>query len=91
MLTLADLCERDVVSVGNGENLGRVDDLRVDETAARVTALVIYGRLRWFGLLGREEDLLVPWEDIVTIGSDVVLVRTVPPPRPAGQKKRLKL
>ena len=78
MLTLADLCERDVVSVGNGENLGRVDDLCVDETAARVTALVIYGRLRWFGLLGREEDRVFPWEAVRRFGADTILVETPP-------------
>ena len=90
MFTLGDLCERDVVSVKNGENLGRVDDLCVEETTARVLSLVIYGRLRLFGLLGREEDLMIPWEDILTIGSDVVLVRTEPPPRGQKQKKHLK-
>ena len=90
MFTLYELCERDVVSVKNGANLGRVDDLRVDETTARVHSLVIYGRLKWFGLLGREEDLLIPWEEIVTIGSDVVLVNTELPPRERKLKKFLK-
>ena len=87
---LYELCERDVVSVKNGANLGRVDDLRVDETTARVQSLVIYGRLKWFGLLGREEDLSIPWEEIVTIGSDVVLVNTDLPPRERKLKKFLK-
>ncbi len=90
MFTLYELCERDVVSVKNGANLGRVDDLRVDETTARVQSLVIYGRLKWFGLLGREEDLSIPWEEIVTIGSDVVLVNTDLPPRERKLKKFLK-
>ena len=90
MFTLYELCERDVVSVKNGANLGRVDDLRVDETTARVQSLVIYGRLKWFGLLGREDDLSIPWEEIVTIGSDVVLVNTDLPPRERKLKKFLK-
>ena len=34
----------------------------------------VYGRLRLFGLLGREEDFVIPWQDIVLIGDDAVLV-----------------
>ena len=74
MFTLYELCERDVVSVKNGANLGRVDDLRVDETTARVQSLVIYGRLKWFGLLGRCDDICIKWEDIQVIGEDTILV-----------------
>ena len=39
-----------------------------------LTAVVVYGRLRLFGLLGREEDFVIPWQDIVLIGDDAVLV-----------------
>ena len=88
MITLYELCQRDVVNVKTGANLGKVDDLQIDETTARVKALVIYGRLKLFGLLGREEDLLVDWDEIVTIGSDVVLVSTE---LPEGERKTKKL
>lgn len=90
MITLYELCQRDVVSVKNGTNFGRVDDLQIDEKTAQISALVIYGRLRLFGLLGREEDLLIPWEEIVTIGSDVVLVRSELPAPERRIKKLLK-
>lgn len=90
MFTLYELCERDVVSVKDGANLGRVDDLQVDETTAQVQSLIIYGRLRLFGLLGREEDRVIPWQEIVTIGSDVVLVSTQLPQKEKRPKKLLK-
>ena len=70
-------------------NLGRVDDLQIEETHAHVQALIIYGRLRWFGLLGREESLIIPWQDIVTIGDDVILVQSDLPPREGKTKKLL--
>ena len=91
MVTLYELCERDVVNVNSGTNLGKVDDLQIDEETARVQALVIYGRLKLFGLLGREEDLLIPWQEIVTIGSDVVLVNTEPSQREQSERKIKKL
>ena len=39
--------------------------------------------LRFFGLLGRDATLTIPWEEIDKIGVDAVLVRTeLPPPEP---------
>ena len=37
---------------------------------------MLYGRLKLFGLLGREEDVAIPWKEIEKIGEDVLLVRT---------------
>ena len=34
------------------------------------------GRPHLFGLLGRDETLTIPWEEIDKIGLDAVLVRT---------------
>lgn len=73
-MNLYDLCERDVVSLSNGDNLGSVDDICFDEKTANITHIVLYGKTKLFGLLGREEDILIPWTDIAKIGSDVVLV-----------------
>ena len=42
---------------------------------AAVRALVIRGRPRLFGLLGREADIQVNWADILVIGEDAILIR----------------
>ena len=42
--------------------------------SAQVCSLILRGRPRWFGLLGRGEDLVIPWQQIETIGEDVILV-----------------
>lgn len=51
--TLEELRCKDVINIVNGENLGRVDDLQMDANSATVTALILYGRPRFFGILGR--------------------------------------
>ena len=84
---IGDLRYKDVVCVCDGACLGRVDDVEVDVNTARLTAIVIYGRYRLFGLLGREEDIVVCWEEIKLIGEDTILVNYCPPqpqPRQGG-------
>lgn len=90
MVTMYELCERDVIDVTTGANLGRVDDLIIDDETATVQELVVYGRLRWFGLLGREDDTHIPWRDIVRVGEDVILVRTDLPQRPKKARNPIK-
>lgn len=78
---MAELRSKEVVSVKDGGRLGFVCDLEVDVESAAVTALVVYGRARWFGLLGREPDTVIPWKDVEMIGGDIVLVKCAAPPR----------
>lgn len=56
--------------------LGRADDLAFDPATARLQSMILLGRPRLFGLLGREENLTIPWQEIETIGTDAVLVHT---------------
>lgn len=73
-MTLRQLCKKDVVQLGSGVKLGRADDLELEMGSAQVCSLILRGRPRWFGLLGRGEDLVIPWQQIETIGEDVILV-----------------
>lgn len=87
-MTLRQLCKKDVVQLGSGTKLGRADDLELEVSSARVRGLVLRGRPRWFGLLGHEEDLMIAWQEIETIGEDVILVNCpLPEPvqKPAGE------
>ena len=59
-MTLRDLSEKDVIQLKTGENLGRIDDLAFED--GQITQVVLHGRARMFGLLGRDDDLFIPWE-----------------------------
>lgn len=74
MYKLEDLKIKSVINIRNGSNLGFIDDIVMDISSAKIISLVIYGRKKFFGILGREEDVLVNWDDINMIGDDVVLV-----------------
>ena len=71
---VADLRYRAVINIKDGCRLGCVNDIEIDTCSARVLCIVIYGRPRCFGLLGREDDIIIPWDNIEVIGEDTVLV-----------------
>jgi len=65
---------KEVINEVNGERLGFVGDVLIDCESGQVLKLVVFGRSRGFGLLGREEDIHIPWEDVRVIGDDTILV-----------------
>ncbi len=72
---IAELKDRQVVSVSDGTVLGMVGDIELDTESGKLTAIVIYGKQKAFGILGREDDLVIPWSEIEVIGSETILVR----------------
>ena len=84
-MTFRELCSKEVVQLKDGACLGRVDDLELDADTARIGSLLLLGRPRLFGLLGRDETLTIPWADIERIGLDAILVRTDIPAQPPSR------
>ena len=56
-MTIRELCEKEVVQLEQGVCLGRADDLTFDPATARLQSLILLGRPRLFGLLGRDDSL----------------------------------
>ena len=76
MMSLSVLCQKDIVSVVTGRNIGRRDDIEFSETTAAIENIVVFGRPKFFGLLGREKDIRIKWADVITVGQDVILIST---------------
>lgn len=71
---IAELRHKEVINQSDGMRLGFVDDVEVDTRNACLVSIVIYGRPKLFGLLGRCDDTVIPWESIHLIGEDTILV-----------------
>ena len=71
---VSELRYKEMINVTDGSRYGCVGDAEVELETGQVRALVVPGRLRLFGLLGRTEDTVVPWEAVRCIGEDVILV-----------------
>ena len=53
---LNDLRNKEVINIFDGTRLGYVFDVGLDTETAALTCLIIDGKSRFWGLLGREED-----------------------------------
>lgn len=71
---LADLRNKEVISIKDGVRIGCVNDVEVDIKCAKIVSIIIYGRLKCFGILGRADDIIIRWESIKVIGDDTILV-----------------
>lgn len=73
-MTFTDLKQKDVVNVCDGRRLGKPIDLVLNE-AACVEALVVPAASGFLNMLRQEkEGCLIPWNRILRIGDDVILV-----------------
>lgn len=74
MIKISDLRSRDVVNILDGKKLGNIIDIDLDLQNGKVMGLVLPGVSRKFSIFSRHEELTVPWNKIVRIGRDVILV-----------------
>lgn len=74
-LRMGDLRNKEVINIADGDRIGYVNDLELDTETAKLKYIVIYGKAKLFGLFGREEDIVIPWDQIVLFGDETVLVK----------------
>lgn len=91
MVRMSELRCREVINVCDGCRLGFVEDLELDCTGGNVVALVVPGRAKLFGLLGREDDYVIPWRCIRRMGCDIILVEVETEKVRCPRKKRRKI
>ena len=84
---IAELRYKEVISVADGRRCGYVGDVEVELETGQVRALIVPGRLRLFGLLGREEDRYIPWDRVRRFGEDIILVEQEPQPRALRRRR----
>ena len=71
---IGDLRYKEVINVTDGSRYGYVGDAEIDLETGQIRALIVPGRLRFFGLLGRENERVFPWSAVRRFGEDIILV-----------------
>lgn len=73
-----DLHCKEVICLSDGRRLGFVSDARVELPQGHLVAIIVPGPCRLFGLFGRRDDFVIPWNCIRKIGPDIILVDIKP-------------
>ena len=84
---IAELRYKEVISVTDGSRFGYGGTWRWTWRAGRSGPWWCRGRLRLFGLLGREEDRYIPWDRVRRFGEDIILVEQEPQTRALRRRR----
>ncbi len=74
LCSIDEMRNKEVVDINTGERLGYIDDAVIDVSAGTAEKLLIYGGSRFFGLFGRDDDVVIKCSEVKVIGSDIILV-----------------
>ena len=74
-MRIDDLRMKEVINISTGQRLGYVGDLEFDITTGKVLTFIVPGPRRFFGLLPAEVDYVFPWESIVRMGDETILIQ----------------
>ena len=71
--TTVDLREKDVINSYDGVRLGRACELELDVDCGRICALIVTPECL-SSLFSTRNNIRVPWDKIIKIGCDIILV-----------------
>ncbi|GLB61241.1 hypothetical protein NCCP133_33710 [Cytobacillus sp. NCCP-133] len=74
-MKISEFQMKDVVNVADGRKLGNIGDIDININTGKIEAIIIGGAGKVLGFFGKDEDIVIPWKNILKIGEDVILVR----------------
>ena len=75
---IRDLKCKEVINICDGARLGCICDLELDPCSGCISAIIVPGPARLWGILRSDEELVIPYCKINKIGDDVILVEIIP-------------
>lgn len=75
-LGMSQLRQMEVVDLNKGRRLGFISDLVFDDGFTRIDYIVIPPEGSLFSFFKRKEEMLIKWETIRAIGTDIIIVDT---------------
>ena len=71
-----EIAARRVINMADGKELGHVCDM-IFTAVGRVMGLVVPGKKSFFKSFTNSDNIFIPWNNIIKIGSDVILVELI--------------
>lgn len=72
-MLLSELSVKDIVNDQDGSKIGKVTDLEIDPITGKILSIKISGGSRFYNLFSKN-IISVPWNRILKIGSDVIII-----------------
>lgn len=72
--SINDIRNKEIINIKTGVRLGFPIDAQVDLESGALTALVVSGGYKVMGMFGKENDIVIKWENIKTIGDDLIII-----------------
>lgn len=74
-MKVSELRVLDIINIDDGRRLGPIIDLDLDLEKGIVKGIVVMTSTRGKGFFGgRNGDIFIPWEKVIKVGVDVILV-----------------
>jgi YlmC/YmxH family sporulation protein len=73
-MKLSSLTSKDVINDADGNKLGKIQDAEIDPLTGRITSVKINNGFKFTSFLNNKSALNVPWNRIIKIGGDVIIV-----------------
>ncbi|PFY18800.1 YlmC/YmxH family sporulation protein [Bacillus toyonensis] len=78
VIRISKLQMKDVINISDGKRLGNIGDIEIDIDTGKICSIIISKQARMLGIFGKDVEIIVPWEEVMKIGEDVILVRVNP-------------
>ncbi|MCG0277276.1 MAG: YlmC/YmxH family sporulation protein [Thermanaeromonas sp.] len=80
-MRLMELKGKEVINIHDGSRLGTLGegDLIIDIETGEIKALVLPGPKNVFSVWGKRQELVIPWEAVHKVGTEVITVDFGPP------------
>ena len=72
-MKLSELSIKDIVNDYDGTKIGKITDLEIDVLTGKVISVYIQGGSKVYQLFSKN-TIMIPWNIIIKIGSDVIIV-----------------
>jgi YlmC/YmxH family sporulation protein len=74
-MRLSDLSGKEIVEINRAQRLGVLGqtDLEINVRNGQIESLII-PQMKWFGMKKHREDIRVGWDQIVKIGTDMIIL-----------------
>ena len=74
MARIYELRQKEIINIKDGLRMGFVADVEIDDESGEIEALIVPGPAKVFGMFGREQEYVIPWDAIKRVGDDIILV-----------------